>query len=141
MITIAGSPCGGLGISIVRGGALVVAAGAITRVPLGDHVTARFPFDDILEAEAVFRRRDDKFRFPRLPIEIEAEEQIRTVLAGGPSISQYRFFVVRSFARGIPGTDESLALWHPRFCPDVAAIATAQLLALWSVRISLSGEI
>ena len=128
VLTMVRTARGGLGLSVVREGDLVAAAGAITAVPLGTHVRARIPHDDINEAKAVFRRRDQEFEFSEFPVEITTGGQVRTIFRGRPRLPPFRAFVVRSARYGIPGTDECVALWQPARCRDVAAIATAQFL-------------
>ena len=65
--------CCGLGFSLIRGGKLVAAAGALTAVPLGDGVEVRIPRDLISTAESVFQKRDPDFEFIGEPVEIKIE--------------------------------------------------------------------
>lgn len=118
----------GLGLSVIRGGELIVAAGAVTSVPLGQLVRARIPNDLIADAEEVFRKRDPAFRFPVLPIEVSVDS--RMILYGGyGTIGDYRVFVVHGYLGGVPGTDECAAIYHHGKCPDTAAHASAMLMA------------
>jgi hypothetical protein len=121
--------CAGLGLSVMRGGELIVAAGAVTRVPLGQKVSARIPIELIADAEAVFRKRDQAFKLPHLPIEVSVVDS-RTILYGGRrTLDDYEVFVVHGFRRGLPGTDECAAIYDHRYCPDTAAHASAMLMA------------
>jgi len=63
----------GLGFSLIRGGKLVAAAGALTVVPLGNGVEVRIPRDLISAAESVFQERDPEFEFVKQPVEIKIE--------------------------------------------------------------------
>lgn len=62
-----------LGFSLIRGGKLVAAAGAITTVPLGSGVGVRIPEELISKAESAFQERDPDFEFVGQPVEIEIE--------------------------------------------------------------------
>ena len=63
----------GLGFSLIRGGKLVAAAGALTVVPLGNGVEVHIPRDLISTAESVFQKRDPDFEFIEQPVEIKIE--------------------------------------------------------------------
>ena len=122
------TPCGGLGLSIIRGGELVVAAGAVTAVPLGQRVRARIPMELLASAEAVFRKLDPDFEFPERPLEVSVSSS-RSILHGGRrTIQDYQVFVAHGFLDGIPGTDECGAIYRQGHCPDVAAHASAMLM-------------
>ena len=95
--------CGGLGVSVVRGGRLVAAVGAVTEVPLGDSVSVRFPHDTIREAELVFSKLDSRFEFPELPIEVRVGAEQRVLYRGRPQMAGYQVFVEHGFYRGTPG--------------------------------------
>lgn len=118
----------GIGLSVIRSGELIVAAGAVTSVPLGQSVRARTPLDLIADAEAVFRKGDPAFEFPVLPLEVIVDS--RMILYGGQqTIGDYRVFVVHGYLRGVPGTDACAAIYHHGKCPDTAAHASAMLMA------------
>lgn len=120
--------CAGLGLSIIRDGALVAAIGAITHVPLGIGIEARVPSDLVSSAEAVFRRRDPDYAFPELPIEVSIGGSRLILSAGRRSLAHYELFVINGVFRGIPGTDACAALRHKRMAPDTATVASAMLL-------------
>jgi hypothetical protein len=120
--------CGGLGVSIVRDGQLIAAAGAVSAVPLGELVHVRLPSDTLAEAEAVFRKHDPEFAFPEWPVEIRFGGQTRVLYGGRPQLQSYKAWVEHGFYRGIPGTDECVAIWLAKACPEIPAIASAQLL-------------
>jgi len=120
--------CGGLGLSVVRGGRLVVAVGAVTGVPLGSTVDARIPRETIREAESVFRRLDPTFEFRELPIELTVAGR-KAVLPGGSSSFQgYEVSVLHGFYAGTPGVDECVAIAAIGSCSGTSANASARLL-------------
>jgi hypothetical protein len=128
MLCMARTPCGGLALSIIRSGQLVAAAGAVSAVPLGEFVHVRTPIDTIRAAEEVFRKRDPEFAFGELPVEIRIGEQTRLLYSGRPQLDSYKVFVEHGFYRGLPGKDECVAISLIGSCPEVPAIASAQLL-------------
>ena len=128
MLYMARTACGGLALSIIRDGQLVAAAGAASAVPLGEVVHVQIPIDAVREAEAVFRRHDSEFEFRELPVEIRLGEHTRLLYCGRPRLQSYEIFVEHGFYRGLPGTNECMAVSLIGTCPDVAAIASAQLL-------------
>jgi hypothetical protein len=122
--------CGGLGLSVVREGALVVAVGAVTSVSLGRNVLARIPVDLIEGAEAVFHQRDPDFELTEQPIEVSVGGW-RSILYGGRrTLEEYGVFVVHGFISGEPGTDECAAVYHKGLCADVPAHVSAMLMDL-----------
>jgi hypothetical protein len=122
------TPCGRLGLSIIRSGRLIAAAGALSAVPLGELVRVRIPSDTVRDAERAFRKSDPKFEFPHLPVEVRLGDDVRIMFRGRPRIQSYDVWVEHGFYRGIPGTDECVAIALAGSCPDTAAIASAQLL-------------
>jgi len=121
--------CAGLGLSIVRQGQLVAAVGAVTTVPLGHGITARSPYDLTDDATAVFRRRDPEFTFLRLPIEVIVGGRSVILDAGRRTLGEYEIDVLHGFIPGVPGTNESAAIWRKGLCTSVAADASARLMA------------
>lgn len=120
--------CAGIGISVLRAGHLLAAAGAITSVPLGADVSARSPSDLIGQAEAIFRTRDPEYDLRDYPIEISIAGKNRILHGGRPTIGPYEIFVRHGFVSGIPGTAESASIERRGVCPDTAAHTSAQLL-------------
>ena len=128
VVHLARTPCGGLGLSILRADELIVAVGAVTSVPLGRSVRARTPGDLIERAEAIFRERAPEFEFTELPIEVTVNGSSLILYEGRPTLGGYRIFVDHGPSRGVPGTDESAALCLKGACPDSAANLSAVLL-------------
>lgn len=128
VLHVARTSCGGLGLSVVRGGQLITAVGAVTAVPQGRVVNVRIPWDVIREAECVVSRLDPGFEFPELPIEVHVEAERRVLYRGRPRIGGYEVFVEHGFYPGTPGTSECAALSLVGSCPETAAICSAQLL-------------
>lgn len=119
---------GGLGVSIIRAGQLVGAAGAITAVPLGSAVEASIPHDLVRDAEAIFAARAPGFHLPEYPIEVAIGGGRAILCRGKRTFGDYRLVVVHGHLPGLPGNAPCAALWHSRTCPDVAATASAMLL-------------
>jgi hypothetical protein len=128
MLFLARTACGGLALSIVRDGQLVAAAGAVSAVPLGELVHVRIPIDEVREAEGVFRKSDPEFEFRELPIEIRLGELTGLLHRGRLRHQSYEVFVEHGFYPGLPGTNECVAVSLTGTCPDIAAVASAQLL-------------
>ena len=61
VLYISRTHCEGLGLSVLRDGELIAAAGAVMHVPLGPPVNVRYPHELVEEAEAVFRARDPEY--------------------------------------------------------------------------------
>ena len=129
VLHVSRTSCGGLGLSILRDGYLVAAAGAITKVPLGADVSARAPHDLTEQAEAVFRTRDRRYQLHDQPIELTIQGETRILHLGRPQMGPYEVFMRHGFLRGIPGTDECISIERRGVCPDTAAHTTAQLLS------------
>lgn len=102
------TPCGGLGVSVIRDGLLVVAAGAVTAVPLGPEFEARIAADD--------------FEFPELSAEVKVGSLTYDVWKG------------HDFLPGVPGNDECLSISLNGVCPAAAAQSSAILLDLDGLR-------
>lgn len=128
VLQIVRTGCGGLGLSVVRGGRLVTAIGAVTEVPLGEQVKVRIPRAAVEEAEHVFSRLDPSFGFSELPIEIQVESERRVRNRGRLRIGGYQVFVEHGFYPGVPGISECAAISHVGSCPETAAICSALLL-------------
>ena len=128
MLHMARTHSGGLALSIVRDGQLVAAAGAVSSIPLGRAVHVRIPRESIAASEAVFRKSDPAFEFPELPIEVGLKETVRLLYRGRLHLDRYSVFVEHGYYPGEPGIDECAALALLPECPDVVAIASAQLM-------------
>jgi len=120
--------CGGLGLSIIRNGQLIVGVGALAGMPLGNDVRVRLPGDLIAHAEAVFKQRDPEFQLPELPVEVSVGDQRYLRFRGWIQFEGYEVFVEHGFFRGIPGRDECLAISLKGGCSVTAANASAELL-------------
>jgi hypothetical protein len=127
VVQLARTACGGVGLSVARGGELLAAVGAVTSVHTGA-VSVRVPDDAVRDAKARFRQLDPEFDFPELPLEIRAGAERRVLYRGCPTMGDYTVFVEHGFRYGLPGFDECLALWRTRALPSVIAISSAQLL-------------
>jgi len=122
------TPCGGLALSAVREGGLVVAIGAVTSVPLGDNVHARRALDLLSEAEAILRRCDSSFEFREVPIELTIGDATLLLPGGSAQAQDYEVWIQHGFLRGTPGVDECVAVSRKGLCSDVAARLSAVLL-------------
>lgn len=125
---LARTACGDLGLSLIRDGRLVVAIGAVNAVPQGSTVSVGCPAEAIEDAQRVFRKIDPDFRFRELPLEIRIGSERRVLYRGRPQIGDYKVFIEHGFYTGLPGTDACVAISLTPGCPEVASIASAQLL-------------
>jgi len=129
VLYVSRSMCAGLGLSILREGQLIAAAGDITGVPLGNDVTARYPGALIDEAEAVFRRHDPKFAFDETPLELNVMGTRRLLSRGQMTAGPFNILVVHGFIRGFPGIELCASIARPPLCSPAAINVTANLLA------------
>ncbi len=128
---------GGLGFSLIRGGKLLAAAGALTAVPLGQGAEVRIPQDVLSAADAVFQARDPDFEFDELPVEIkidglrEGTNSSRNVFisfGGGEVIGDYRVLVRHGAFTIEDGPSESVAICHEKMFTHAAGEFAALLL-------------
>ena len=63
-----GAAC--FGLSVLRGGELAMACGSVAGLDLGKYVSVRSAWEELQEAEAVFRRVDEQFRFLETPVAV-----------------------------------------------------------------------
>jgi hypothetical protein len=126
---LARTGCGGVGLSVIRDGALVVAAGAVTAVPLGRTVCARITVVAGASGESPLDERDWPFSRQRRPVTVSVNGSSSILHGGRRMIDDYQIVVVSGFAPGIPGTDECAAINDRRQCPDAAAQYSAMLMA------------
>ena len=127
---IARTGCGGVGVSAIREGKLLFAAGAVGSVPLGSEISVTIPYELLKKAEAILRQSDPEFEFPHHPIEVCIGDRLRIVYRGRVQMGSYRVWVEHGFLPGMPGTDESVSITLDEACDWVAGKASAQLLAL-----------
>jgi hypothetical protein len=128
--------CAGIGLSILRGNHLIAAAGGIVGLPLGADVSARYPYDLIDQAEAIFRTRDPKYYVPDVPIELSIAGVTCILHTGRPQIGPYEILIRHGFLPGTPGKDECLSIERRGVCPDTAAHTSAQLLDVEGLQIN-----
>lgn len=120
--------CGGLALSIVRGGQLVAAAGALSAVPLGENVRVSIPFEAGQAAERAFQEHDPTFELHEWPVEIRVGEHKLIRYSARPRLDMYDVYLAHGFFLDTPGTSECLAISLRGAIPDTAAIASAQLM-------------
>jgi len=101
---MARTECGELGVSVLRQGNLIFAAGEVSAAQLGSTIQARVPGELIQGAERLFRQHDPKFEFSDLPIEIGSAEECsiqfhgsvsRMVITLGSAMVFFRVFPAR----------------------------------------------
>jgi hypothetical protein len=121
-VNLTRTPRGGLGLSVVRGGDLFVAVGAVTGVPLGSDLKVIVRRDRLVR-EIVYEGTNA--RLPWLhPIEFTSADRVPRKPKG---------YTMRQWSRAWPppeDTDECVSIVRAGVCPDSAAFASAQLLAL-----------
>jgi hypothetical protein len=127
-IHVARTGTGGLGISVIRGETLLAAAGAVTAVPLGNDLVARYPVEVMQAVEALFRELDPMVELPEVPIEIRTGDQRRILCRANLVLGPYRVFMIHGFYTGTPGTDACAAITRVGAGPEIAASSSAQLL-------------
>ena len=128
VLFISRTHCAGLGLSVLRGGELVAAAGAVIHVPLGPTVSVRSPMELIDQAEAIFRARDPEYRMGNQPVELCVGDVRRILHGGRPTIGGFEILVRHGFLRGLPGTNECISIERLKMCPSTAAHNSAQLM-------------
>jgi hypothetical protein len=121
---IADGPRGGIGISVLRKGELVAAAGRVSCVPLGARVKVGAPGDLISQAQAIFRTRDATYDMWECPLEVTVDTTTRLLHRGRIDFGLYEVFVVHGFVLW----KECVAISRLGVCPDCAATLTAPLL-------------
>ena len=126
LLHIAGTPCGGLGMSVIRDNDLFYAAGAVTAVPLVN-VEARVLFDLTDLVQAPLQERDPEFELPEVPLEISTGSKRHVLLQGRRTLGRHEISVMHGFYKGKPGADECAFISRDD-APDTAAAASAQLL-------------
>jgi hypothetical protein len=119
---------GGLGLSVIRRGDLIGAAGAITHVPLGTGGSARLPLDLIAQAERLFRTRDAEYDMGDYPVELTLAGETRILHRGRPTMGPFDVFIRHAYEPGLPGTNECISIERRGVCSDTAAHRSAQLL-------------
>jgi len=114
-----------IGVSIVRGGHLMAAAGAVTVIPLGAEVAVRGgPEVDSSAYRSERRLGHDTW------VDVSVSGEVRRLRAGeSTTIGEHSFSAVRCFQDGMPGTYECLAITFREVCPHEAALSSAKLLA------------
>jgi hypothetical protein len=126
---------GGVGLSLLREGALVYAVGAVTAVPIGDGNSARLPIELSAEAEAVFRRLDPTFALYEVPLELTLGGRTILLPSGGPTGTDvatadgFDVAVLNGFLPGPPACDAYAAVSRRLLCSETSAKASAHLLA------------
>jgi len=117
-----------LGVSVIRNGELVVAAGAIEGMPLGENTFAGCPHALVRESEQVFQRIHPGFEFRELPVEVRIGSDTGLYFRARRRMGRYDVSVEHGAYPGIPGTSACVAISCHGVCPDGAAISSAQLL-------------
>lgn len=94
--------CGGIGLSLLHEGQLVVALGAVTRVPLGNGIqVTKDPKHSWIN--------DDGPRDPWLEFKL-GSEQVRLKKRGITEVGNYQIYIESCWEDGVPGTDECVSL-------------------------------
>lgn len=93
--------CGGIGLSLLRNGELLLAIGAVTAVPLGNNVRVinsrkgNYRFDDVKDIWLEFQ---------------VGREQLKLSNRMVTEIGKYQIYIETCGEDGIPGTDECVSL-------------------------------
>ena len=130
----------GIGLSVLRHGQLVAAAGAITWLPLGPDVSVHVPHELVAQAEAIFRARNPNYRLFEYPLQVQVGDAVDVLHWGRPTMGDYEILIRRG-CRPFPIGSESVSIERRGVCPDTAAHHTAQLLESEPVEVvTLDGE-
>jgi hypothetical protein len=122
VLTLVRNGNGELGLSLVREGRLVAAAGAVRSTPLGEGLTVREGPE--VDTEHIWEPRPDGW------MEVSVSGEVRRLRAGEEAtIGGYRFSVFRLSEFGFDGTDEMLAISLEDACPHDAVRRSTQLMA------------
>jgi hypothetical protein len=119
----------GLGLSVLRASRLVVAVGAVTKVPLCSFVQARNDWALAREAEALFQRKDPHFCLGLVPMEITIGSQTRLMCGESWDLEGYQVAMESQYFPGEPGCDENVSITCLDLCPRAGGVLSARLLA------------
>jgi hypothetical protein len=120
-----GSP--GIGLSVLRAGRLVAAAGAVTCLPLGPDVSVHVSRDLVDAAEAIFRTHNPRYQLFEYPLQVQVGDAVDILHWGRPTMGDFEILIRRG-RRPSPFGSESLSIERRGVCPDTASHHTAQLL-------------
>jgi hypothetical protein len=126
---ISRTACAGLGLSVLRDGQLVAAAGAISAMPLGRDVSIGTPRDLVRQAERIFQTRDPQYQLLRCPVELRIGNLTRIIDSGRPTIGCYEILVQHGFIIGIPGIDACVSIERTGDGPDTGAHRSGELIS------------
>lgn len=132
ILTICRTLCGGLGISVVRDGRLVMAAGAVMDVPLGRDVRVTVPSDQLSGATEALKTLDPGFEWHEVPVAIVVGGETRVSFRGRFTMDGHAIYMINGPISGLPGTDACLAIARTDVCQPVAANTTALLSREWA---------
>jgi len=110
-VHISRTACACLGLSILRGGKLLAGIGAVSAVDLGEDFQVLSPYQLVQEAAHVFQEEDPEFRFSEAPVEFIHKTRRRILFRGECRIGRYEIRLRHGFLSGIPGIDESAAIY------------------------------
>ena len=129
---------GDLAVSVVRGGRLVLAFGALTQVRLGDHVSVRAVRRHGVETERQelgFTPRHAQrngwhlWDRPGAVVEVYVDGDTRGLsVAESAEVMGHHVWVGRGVEGGCPGSLESMAVSNDSLCPRDVAVHSAQLV-------------
>lgn len=114
---------GGLGISVLRDGKLIAAAGAVTEVPLDNDFEANIVSN--MKPRAGSRRRPDQ---QKLAVEVKAAGAVHILAKGELQIGPFMVFMFDGPRVSRSGGSESVSITRIGLCDDAAARSTAMLL-------------
>ena len=123
VLTLVRTQTAGIGLSLLRAGHLVVAAGAVSSTPLGNGVDVRTGGTDFMEA---FKSDGPVDAWTDVTV---SGETVRLRDRESAVRGDYTVTVVRSFRVGFPGTAESIAISREGLSPHAAVVLSAERLA------------
>lgn len=125
---LANTSSGGVALSLVRGGQLVFAVGAVVASRLGQGITASVPYDLVDLTGAIYRTRSPGFRFAELPLEICVEGRCWIGFRGTRQLGDYTVQILHGVLDGEPDADACATIARNGACPAEALALSAQLL-------------
>ena len=127
---------GSLGLSIVRDGVLVAAAGDLSHVPLGHSASVRSSGDLMVDRRWGMNARPGEDGACHAPVEVCLNGERLVLLWGRPSMGPYDVFVRGSR----DGEWPCVSIERRGQCPETAAHTSAQLFDQEGVAVRLHGE-
>jgi hypothetical protein len=110
ILHLARTHSGGLGLSLLRDGRLVLAVGAVSAVPLGDKVRVTGAGGLAHDLQSLYQERDPTFELVEYPLEISVDGQTRIAFGRRTLLGDHNVWVLHGPLAGMPGKNESVVV-------------------------------